>query len=295
MLAEQFEVGGGHVAESVLVGQFLVAFLKLVFGERMRWRNFTGDFTGQLYQHGHVGFGIFLTLSQLAFTSGSGGVFFLLLLELGMEIGQLALQRDDFGGFIIGTSFLVPSAPGGLESLLNLSIVTAEVGRAESDVCPMRREVIHIKGRVFSAGDIFAATFGNSAASVVDIEAVEANGGDGFPVRLDAEEVHSLTEPDGFSYSDLRKVSRAIDEELGEEKDEPQTHGNTEEEQKACDVDGIAADKELVDSIDAGWHGKAKSAQDKRRHRQKADKMERRWGKAVMLVLEFWHGVLTGW
>ena len=110
MLAEQFEVGGGHVAESVLVGQFLVAFLKLVFGERMRWRNFTGDFTGQLYQHGHVGFGIFLTLSQLAFTSGSGGVFFLLLLELGMEIGQLALQRDDFGGFIIDASFLVPSA-----------------------------------------------------------------------------------------------------------------------------------------------------------------------------------------
>ena len=102
-------------------------------------------------------------------------------------------------GFIIGASFPAPSAPGVFESLLNLGIVTAEVGRAESDVCPMRREVIHIKGRVFSAGDIFAATFGNSAASVVDIEAVEANGGDGFPVRLDAEEVHSLTEPDGFS------------------------------------------------------------------------------------------------
>ena len=257
MLAEQFEVGGGNIAESVLVGQFLVAFLELIFGERMRWRNFAGDFTGQLHQHGHVGFGIFLTFSQLAFTSGSGGVFLLLLLELGMEIGQLALQRDDFGGFIICASFPAPSSPGVFESLLNLSIVTAEVGRAESDVCPMRREVIHIKGRVFSAGDIFAAAFGNSAACVVDIEAVEANGGDGFPVRLYAEEMHGLTEPDSFPQSDPRKVSRAIDEELGEEKDEPQTHGNAEKEQKARDVDGIAADKELVDSIDAGWHGKA--------------------------------------
>ena len=212
-----------------------------------------------------------------------------------MEIGQLALQRDDLNRFIIGTCFLVPSAPGGIESLLNLGIVAAEVGRTESDVRPMRREMIHIKGRIFSAEDVLSASFGNSAARVVDIEAVEANGGDGFPVCLDAEEVHSLTEPDGFSQSDPRKVSRAIDEELGEEKDEPQTHGNTEEEQKASDVDGIAADKELIDSIDAGWHGETKSAQNERRHRQKADKVERRWGEAVMLVLEFWHGVLTGW
>ena len=174
-----------------------------------------------------------------------------------MEIGQLALQRDDFGGIIIGTSFPAPSAPGGFECLLNLSIVTAEVGRTESDVRPMWRDVIHIKGRVFSAGDIFAVAFGNSSARVVDIEAVEANGGDGFPVCLYAEEMHGLAEPDGFPQSDPRKVSRAIDEELGEEKDEPKTHGNAEEEQKACDVDGIATDKEFIDSIDAGWHGKA--------------------------------------
>ena len=120
MLAEQFEVGGGNIAESVLVGQFLVAFLKLVFGERMRWRNFAGDFAGQLHQHGHMGFGIFLTLSQFAFTSGSGGVFFLLLLELGMEIGQLALQRDDFGGFIIDASFF--ASPAGVLYFIILHI-----------------------------------------------------------------------------------------------------------------------------------------------------------------------------
>ena len=66
----------------------------------------------------------------------------------------------------------------------------------------MRREVIHIKSRVFSAGDIFAAAFGNSSASVVDIEAVEANSGDGFPVCLYAEEMHGLTEPDSFPQSD---------------------------------------------------------------------------------------------
>ena len=154
--------------------------------------------------------------------------------------------------------------------------------------------MIHIKGRVFAAGDIFAAALGNSAACVVDLKAVEADRSNGFPVRLYPEEMHGLTEPDSFPQSDPRKVSRAIDEELGEEKDEPQTHGNAEEEQKGCDVDGIAADKELVDRIDAGWHGEAKSAQDERRHRQKSDKMERRWGKAVMLVLEFWHGVLAG-
>ena len=134
--------------------------------------------------------------------------------------------------------------------------------------------MIHIKGRVFSAGDIFAAAFGNSAAGVVDVEAIEANGGNGLLVCLNAEEVHGLTEPEGFFQRDPRKTSRAIDEELGEEKDEPQTHGNAEEEQKASDVDGIAADKEFIDSLDAGWLGEAKSAQDERRHRQKSDKME---------------------
>ena len=102
VLAEQFEVGGGNIAESVLVGQFLVAFLKLVFGERMRRRNFTGDFTGQLHQHGHVGFGIFLTLFQLAFTSGSGGVFFLLLLELLKDAAPADIQADgEVGGEVV--------------------------------------------------------------------------------------------------------------------------------------------------------------------------------------------------
>ena len=147
--------------------------------------------------------------------------------------------------------------------------------------------MIHIKGRVFAAGDIFTAACGNSAACEVDIKAVEADRGNGFPVCLNAEEVHSLAEPDGLPQCDPREMSCSVDEELGEEKDEPKAHGNAEEEQKACDVDGIAADKELIDSIDAGWHGETKSAQNERRHRQKADKVERRWGEAVMLVLEF--------
>ena len=155
--------------------------------------------------------------------------------------------------------------------------------------------MIHIKGRIFAAGNIFAAAFRNSAACVVDIKAVEADRGNGFPVCLNAEEVHSLAEPDGLPQCDPREMSCSVDEELGEEKDEDKAHGNTEDEQKTCNVDGITADKELVDSIDAGRHGEAKSTQNERRHRQKSDKMERRWGKAVMLVLEFWHGVLTGW